>query len=228
MSAADTPLLYSMRVRYDSDSFRPIQEYDGGRISIGVENTGRRVNPFRGHSEAEMGITLSRRVPLDLSLELGAVEADLELGGLRLRTLNLVTGASDGTLRVSSPNPESMSSVRIRVGASSFEGFQLGNLNAAEFDLNAGVGSVRLDFSGLSRNETTVRVGMGVGSLEIRVPTAVGVRLVRRSFLVSVSAPGLQGQGDELYSSNWEEAPVKIILELNAAVGSLSVIRTDP
>jgi hypothetical protein len=228
LTGADSPLLYTLRARYDADAFRPVQSWVEGRLVLGVEGTGRRVNPFRGHTEAELAVTLSRRVPLDLTLELGAVEADIELGGLRLRTLDLATGASDGTLRVSEPNPEPMSSARIRVGASSFRGIGLGHLNAAEFDVNAGVGSVRLDFSGLRREETTVRVGMGVGSLEIQVPSDVGVRLIRRSFLVSLSAPGLQRSGDELYSSNWQEAPVRLVLELNAALGSISVTRIEP
>ena len=56
----------------------------------------------------QLDLTLSGQVPMDLELEFGAVQANLDLGGLRLRSLDLSTGASEAELRVSAPNPEPM------------------------------------------------------------------------------------------------------------------------
>jgi hypothetical protein len=175
-----------------------------------------------------MELTLTNRIPLDLTLDLGAVRADLDLGGLRLTSLAIHTGASDGDLRVSSPNSEEMESVELQVGAASFRARDLGNLNAAEISLEGGVGDFRLDLNGLRRAETRVDVKMGLGSLEIRIPREAGVRLERDSFLTSLNAPGLDRQDGAYLSSNWDQAAIRVDISVNAALGSISIVRFDP
>ena len=59
-----------------------------------------------------------------------------------------------------------------------------------EVTLEAGIGDVRLDFSGLQREETRIRAEIGLGNLEIRIPSEAEIRLTRESFLTSLEAPG--------------------------------------
>ncbi len=224
----DSRTLYSLRLTYDPDRVRPLHEYADGRATLGIDRRGTGgIGPFLrgGFPDAEMDLTLSTRIPMDLALELGAVEAELDLGGLRLRTLRLETGASTGELRVSAPNPEAMETVQIRVGAASFHARELGNLNAAQVEVEAGVGDIELDFAGLRRTETEVRVHLGVGSLEIRVPEEAGLRLTRDSFLTSFEAPGLEARDGALYSTNWEAAERRIRLDVDASFGTVTVVR---
>ena len=180
----------------------------------------------RGSSAGALDLELSDQVPMDLQLEFGAVRADLDLGGLRLRDLELTTGASEAELRVSDPNPEPMESVRVAVGAASLRATQLGNLNMEELILEAGVGDVLLDFHGLRRAETRVHAEMGLGKLEIRIPSEAGIRLVRESFLTTLDAPELVQRGDALVSSNWESSALKVTIEVEAAFGKVSVLRS--
>jgi hypothetical protein len=220
--------LYSVRLRFDASQQRPLHDRTEGRILLGVEGTGNRGLFRRGSQDGEMELALSTRIPLELSLDLGAVRSQIDLGGMRLTRLTLQTGASDGELRVSAPNPEEMDRVTIRAGAASFRAFDLGRLNAREIDLEAGVGHFRMELTELRRPETRVQVKMGMGSLEIRVPPEVGVRLERKSFLTSLTAPGLARRGDAYYSANWETAEIRVILAVDAALGSVTIRSTEP
>jgi hypothetical protein len=228
LSAGSGNQLYAMRLRYDADSHEPIHTFENGRLEIGVEGSGRSSLFRSGATDGEMELTLSNRVPIDLSLELGAVRADIDLGGLRLTDLLVNTGASDGQIRVSSPNPEEMERVELNAGAASFRASGLGYLNAARISLDAGVGDFHVDLAGLRRPETRLEVDMGLGNLEIRVPREAGIRLTRDSFLTSLDAPGLEERGDARVSSNWDDAAIRVEISVEAAFGSISVLRFDP
>jgi hypothetical protein len=228
LSGMDSNQLYAMRLRYNAESHEPVHQFGSGRVVLGIEGTGRASFLRSGSNDGEMALTLSDRIPIALSLDLGAVRATLDLGGLRLTRLDLNAGASEGELRVSSPNPMQLDRATLRTGAASFRAREMGNLNAAEISLEAGVGDFLLDLTGLRRPETTVDVKMGLGSLEVRVPRQVGIRLSRRSFLASLNAPGLERRGDDLYSSNWDQAPIRVLLSVEAALGSITITRFDP
>lgn len=225
LSPLSTDHFYRVRLRYDESSFQPLHEYRPGRLTVGVEGTGRRTSIRRGDRGGELDLALSTRVPMRLHLEFGAVQAEIDLGGLRLRTLDLSTGASDTQIRVSAPNPEPMDYARFQVGAAAFATRDLGRLNAREIEVEAGVGDVRIDLSDLQRDETRVRAKMGLGSLEIRVPRGVGIRMDRSTFLTSVTAPDLTRRGDSYYSSDWETAERRVTLEVEAAFGSVNIVR---
>ena len=227
ISAGDPSRLYEMLLRYDEDSFEPVHEFENSRLTVGVDGSGSQSLFRRGSSEGELDLRLSSQVPMDLELEFGAVQADLDLGGLRLRSLDLSTGASEAELRVSAPNPEVMRFVRFAIGAASLRARELGRLNAEEVTLEAGVGDVRLDFSGLQREETRIRAEIGLGNLEIRIPSEAGIRLTRESFLTSLEAPELERRGEAFFSSNWDSSSMRVMIEVEAAFGRVSILRTE-
>lgn len=228
LSGADARHLYQARLRFDEEGVEPVHEYADGRLLIGVDGTGRR-SPFRrGEGEGELELRLTRNLPMDLTMELGAVRAELDLGGLQLRSMQLTTGASDTEIRVSQRNPIEMERLKLEVGAAAFRARELGNLNARQIHLDVGVGDVRLDMEHLRRAETEVKVSMGLGSVEIRVPRGVGVELSRSTFLASVNAPGMTRSGDVWVSPEWGRAERQLRIQVDAALGSISVIRFDP
>ena len=220
---AEEGLLYRMRVRYDEDTFEPRADFDGRRLRLGVEGIGRSIRIGKRRS-GEMELGLARDVPMELSLEFGAVRADLELGGLSLTGLDLQTGASESTVRISEPNPVAMDRARFRVGAADFTVRRLGNLNAERIEVDAGLGEVTLWFTGEWRHDTRVSVEMGLGSLELRFPEGLGVRLRKDSFLTGLDSEGLVKRGDSYYSLDWDEAGTRITVDLNAAFGSVRVV----
>lgn len=220
---SEAGLLYSMQLRYDEDVFEPHADYDGNRLQLGVESIGRSIRLGKDRSAGEMDLTLTRNVPMDLDLEFGAVRADIDLGGLSLSDLQLSTGASESTVDVSEPNPTEMVNATFEVGAADFTARHLGNLNARHIDVDAGVGSVTLWFTGEWRRDASVSIDMGLGSLELRFPEGLGVRLTKDSFLTSLDSQGLVKRGDSYYSLDWEQAERKITVDLDAAFGSVKV-----
>ncbi|TVR66540.1 MAG: hypothetical protein EA422_01770 [Gemmatimonadales bacterium] len=223
--------LYQLRAHFDEESQRVTHRYRDGHLEIETEMEGstRLRGGLRGVSEqSELHLRLGDRVPTRLFLELGAVQGELELGGIPLRHLEFTTGASDTQLQISRPNPVEMDRAVFTVGAASFQARGLGHLHAREIKVDAGVGDVRLELDGLRRDRTRLDLSLGLGNLEIAVPEEVGIRLVRNGFLVSMDAPGLVRSGNVWESPRWEEAQRSVEIHLDAALGSVSVERLRP
>ena len=216
-------LLYDMQLHYDAEHFEPVADWDGRRLELGVEGRGRNIRLGNGRDQGELQLGLARGVPMDLTLEFGAVQADLDLGGLQLTGLDLSTGASESTLDVSEPNPTRMQRAVFEVGAADFTARRLGNLHAQTIEVSAGVGSLTLWLNGEWEEDSRVAVKMGLGSLELRVPEGLGLRLNKESFLTSLDADGLEKRGDSYYSADWDEAERRVTVDLNAAFGGVEV-----
>jgi len=221
---AEKGLLYRMQLRYDEDTFEPVSDFDGQRLRLGVEGIGDGIRIGKNRSGGEMEVELARNVEMDLDLEFGAVRADLDLGGLALTDLTLSTGASESVVDVSEPNPVAMRRASFEVGAADFTARHLGNLNARSIEVDAGVGEVSLWFNGQWQQDGAVAVNMGLGSLELRFPEGLGVRLTKKSFLSSLDSEGLVKRGDAYYSLDWDTAQHKVTVDLEAAFGSVRVV----
>jgi hypothetical protein len=217
-------LLYRMELRYDDARFRPVSEYDraAGRLRLGVEsreNRGRK----GGRDDQHATIELTPRVPLELSLAFGAGEADVELGGLALADVHLQTGASRTNVSFASPNRVQARRVKVEAGAAEVRVSGLGNTRSPRFEFSGGMGETTLEFGGTWTRSATARIDMGVGSVRLRLPRALGVRIVRDSFLSSFDAGGMVKRGNAWYSRNYEQARHKLDVSIHAAVGSIEV-----
>lgn len=227
VTPADRPLLYEFQMRYDESRTTPVTEYDRerGTLRLGMRSRdrerGMRVNRVREESRADLH--LSREVPMDLGLEFGAGEADIDLGGLSLRSLRVATGASDTHIRFRAPNRIPAEEVRLEAGAASFEVTGLGNTRAQRFAFKGGVGETVLDFGGAWDRNATAEVSMGIGSLTLRFPRDLGVRIVKDSFLTSFDGSGMVKRSGAYYSRNWESARNRLTVEVEAAFGSIDV-----
>ncbi len=220
---AESGVLYHMQIEYDEDVFRPIAEYQDGSLQIGTESLGRHFWFGRDRGAGEMELALSRDVAMDLNMDFGAVRADIDLGGIRLTRLEINTGASQTLIDISEPNRETMSRASMDVGAAEFTVLNLGNLNAEVIEIDAGIGEIDLDFSGDWRQDTRVSIDMGIGSLVLRFPRGLGVRLVKNTFLTSLDSEGLVKRGDAYYSLDYDDAEYQITVDVDAAFGSIRV-----
>ena len=99
----------------------------------------------------------------------------------------------------------------------------LGNLNTQEIEINAGIGDIELDFAGDWQKNARVSVNMGLGSLVLRFPRGLGVRLEKDTFLTSLDSEGLVKRGDTYYSLDYDESEYQITVDIDAAFGSIRV-----
>ena len=226
--AASAPLLYQMSLRYDETRTEPVHRLapDGRSLDLGVRSRGDERGS--GAQPGEMRLALSRRVPLDLALELGAVDADLDLGGLSLENLAIRSGASEARLRFQEPNRVPMRRLEIDVGAAGLRATGLANANAAHLSVGAGVGSVELDFDGQWAQDLAATVDITLGRVTVHVPADVGVRLDVDRVLAALDTEGLERRGDAYYSDNWETARHHLHLDVNTVFGKFELDRTAP
>jgi hypothetical protein len=217
--------LYKATLRYDADAFKPVTQYSNGSLRVGVEGGSIK---DRNMKAGRLDLTLGNRVPLDMDLKFGAVRANVELGGLRIRELHVATGASETDLNVSSVNPERCSNVDFEVGAAEFTAAGLGNLNCEHVKMAGGVGDVTLDFNGAWRIDSTVDIDMGLGSLTLRVPRGLGVAVTKKGVLASFDSQELIKRGNTYYSDNWDKASNRVTFTIDAALGSIRMVWVEP
>jgi hypothetical protein len=217
-------MLYRASIRFDADAFRPKVAYSDGRLRIGMEGGNVRGRNLR---DSRLDVLLTPDVPVDLRIAFGAADANVELGGLRIQRAHVQTGASRTTLNVSSRNLTECEEFEIEVGAASFEANHLGNLNAKQVTVHGGVGEVTLDFTGDWRQDLSGTIAMGLGTLTLRVPRGLGVSVEKGGMLSSFDSQGLIKRGNVYYSENFDSAPHKLKLDIEAALGSIRVEWVD-
>lgn len=224
---AASTVLYGARLRYDAAKAQPVYEFTPATrmLRLGVER--RQGGQGKDGEAGELRLELTRRAPLDLELRLGAVEADLDLGGLRLDHLKLESGASDATVRFDQPNPERMRSLSLAVGAASLKVARLANANAEQVRVQAGIGAVELDFGGQWSHDVELTLEMALGGATLRVPRDVGIQVDATRRLASFDLPGLVRRGDQWVSPNFESAKYKLRVRGRMSAGALTLEQGD-
>jgi Cell wall-active antibiotics response 4TMS YvqF len=219
--------LYRMDVSYDNQRFLPISDYDASRgaVALGLEaagNGGLRV-VSRDQLRQTASVTFSPRVDLDLDLKLGATDADLELGGLRVSAWRLQAGASQAVVRFSQPNGTRCRAGILSAGAAELTVIGLGNSRCDRLEFEGGVGKVTLDFGGAWTSSSQVGVRMAVGELILRLPRQAGVRITMDKFLASFDPAGLVRRGTSYESAGYADAERRLEIAVTTAVGDVRV-----
>jgi hypothetical protein len=221
------PVLFSMQLKYDEERTRPLHSYDveSHTATLGVEGQPVRWARRDDSNVGEMRLGLSRNVPLDLHLELGATHARVDAGGLTLNNLRVETGAADAALDFSAPNRTTMRHLDIQLGAAGFVITNLGNANVQSIKVDGGVGSVDLDFGGDIRNDISVDANVALGKLALHLPRDVGIRVEVQKLLASFDHPGLYKRGNAFYSDNWDSAKVRMRVRAQTVFGAIEIDR---
>jgi hypothetical protein len=219
---APATLLYRLQLRFDERSVRPVTEYDraAGTLRLGVEGRG---SNRRSHRGGNATIELARGVPMELRLEFGAGRAELDLGGMSVRSLDVATGASETELTWSAPNRAAAREIRLASGASRMRVRGLGNARAERIRYEGGVGEAVLEFDGEWTGDADVSVDMGMGSVTLRFPRTLGVRIENRSALTRFSPEGMRRSGDAWESAGWAGARHRVTVRVGAALGAVGV-----
>jgi hypothetical protein len=219
--------LYRMDLFYDQDRYIPVSDFDAasGSVVLGLKPSGE--GGVRVVSRKQLNqvaaVALSPRVDLTLDLTLGAVDADVELGGLRVTRLNVKTGASRAVVRFSQPNASRCERASISAGAAEVSVLGLGNSRCDEIEFEGGMGKVILDFGGRGTSSSRVDVKMAVGELTLRLPRRAGVRIAMDKFLSSFDPAGLIRRGNEFVSPNYDRSQRRLNVDLTTAVGGVNV-----
>ena len=222
--------LYRATVRYDADRAEPVATFDTASrvLALGVHLRGMHMtNGENEHDAGSMQAELSGAIPVDLSLELGAVEADLQLGGLRLTDLSLRSGAADVTARFDKPNPQPLRTMTLQVGAAEVKLLDAANSGVSRIVAEVGAGSLSIDFGGVLTHDVDITATLALGGLDLNVAPNDGVYVDERTLLGSFKKDGFTKRADGWYSDNYDAATRHVRVHLHAFMGGLTLTRVQ-
>lgn len=172
----------------------------------------------------EWDIRFSPLVPMEMDLEMGGSRGDLDFTGLPLRRLRLEAGASDLVIHFDVPNPAQMESLKVRAGAANLRMEGIGNAGPQEMRVEGGVGNMILDFSGNWPESAQVTVVAGAGSLTLRVPRHIGVRVELEGGLSNLQVdPQLALSEGAYINSAYSQTDRHLLITLRVGMGSVAV-----
>lgn len=156
-----------------------------------------------------------------LTIDGGAYEADLELGGLSLTSLTVSDGAANVELSFSELNQSEMSIFRYETGASNVKLTGLSNANFSTFDFSSGAGDYTLDFSGDLQRDASVTIDTGLSNIILVIPQDVNALIKVDSGASNINAvPGWEQNGDT-YTQEGDGPTLTFVISIGA--GNLTI-----
>lgn len=227
-------LLYQMQLHYDEQSADAVHEFSATdhRLTLGMSQANMGWRALRAMKDKEDGgsmtVGLNPAVPINLDIELGGAQADVELGGMRVKTLKLQMGLVGSKVNFSEPNQIVMDELTLDVGIGGVEIANLGNANVAQINVNGGMDGISLDFGDDVMHDVKINADVAFGGLKIQVPASVGVSIQADTKLSSFKPEGFTKMNGAWFTPNWNEATRHVTIVANSAFGGLQVNHTNP
>jgi len=203
---------------YNVDDLKPKIQKSGDSIEIRQGDFKRL--PLFEDMKNEWDFKLSDS-PLDLTVQAGAYEGSLELGGLALKSLTVQDGASHVDLSFSDPNQTEMSVLRYETGASDVKLTGLANANFSTLTFSGGAGNYTLDFSGELQRDAVVTVESGLGNLSLIIPEDVDTEVTLESTAVNINHSSGWAQNGQTYTQHGSGSTLTIVVKM--AAGNLVI-----
>lgn len=205
-------------VLYNVKELKPEVVENGSNIEIKQGNLGV-IPPFNGMKnrwDLRLGST-----PMELEIDAGAYDGNLELGGLALKSLTVKDGAAHVDVSFSEPNLVEMSNLAYSTGASEVTLTGLANANFSTFEFDSGAGSYTLDFSGELQHDASVKVESGLSELIIIVPEGVNATVRIDGGLTDINTGNGWSQSGSTYSH--QGSGPSLTITVNMGAGSVTL-----
>jgi len=185
--AADQDALLEASFEYNRDRDRPVVDYHrfGDKGALQIRRARRHGVPF-GHIHNRWDLNLSKAIPIDLDINLGAGESDLDLRGLQLRGIDVDMGVGEMNLDLQGPHRESFD-VKIDGGVGSAK-IYLPSEVGVRVTVDGGIGSVNArgmtkhggayTNEAYGRSDITIEVAIdaGIGSVDLVIGSPGRIR----------------------------------------------------
>jgi hypothetical protein len=203
---------------YNVEDLKPSIQKDGSSIEIsqGDFKSLPLLNDMKNEWDLKLGGT-----PLDLTIQAGAYDGTLELGGLALRSLTVRDGASHVDLSFDQPNQTEMSILRYETGASDVKLTGLANANLSTLTFSGGAGNYTLDFRGELQRDAVVTVGSGLGNMTLVIPEELDAVVTVEGAAVNISHGASWTQNGQKYTQSGSGPALTILVKM--AAGNLVI-----
>jgi len=219
--------LFSGHFRYNVERWAPKMTYEDGVLTVEQGGTKEDWGIPTGNTHNEWKLEFSPEIPLEMDLKVGAGSGELDFTGLQLAALDVKLGAGDFEMRFDEPNETKMSHLTLDAGASKLDVIGIGHAGPERMKVQGGVGDITLDFTGDWPNSADVEVTTGMGSVTLRLPDDVGVRVETEGGLTNVDVAGLQRKGDAYVNSAFGEAATELRIQVTTGIGNLRLIEVS-
>ena len=184
---------------YNVDQWKPevIYEVDGGRGELLVRMPKTELSGFGEGFKYEWDLRFNDDVPMELFVELGAGESDLNLASMHLERLKVMNGAGE---------------TRVNVG---------GNPVLKKLNIYTGAGEVELDLVGDWDHDLDASIKGGVGEITVRLPSNVGVRVDASKGIGSIKADGFMKDGGDYVNDAYGKSGVTLSIDITAGIGEI-------
>ncbi len=221
--------IYSYDLEYDKASFKPEVRYNEafegteGRLYFSLQSTHHvGIHPQRYNNKLQLSFNNS--IPLRLKVTAGVGEARLSLSDLKISRIDFESGVGEAKISSYEPNAVPCEYIKIKNGVGRLEATGLGNLNFRQLEFEGGVGGASLDFTGEWKQSANIRLKLGVGGVNVRLPREVGVRVdAEQNFLSGLHLEGFTKQNSSYYSENYGRAAIRISIDVATGIGGLRI-----
>lgn len=233
VGASDAPYLYRSIARFGDSYSAPSSVWNAAQhtltLTAGQRTTAQAVRRNDGADDEngqDWRVQLTRRAPLELTIDATAADATLDLTGLPLRRFALNTGAAAATVRFDAPNPESMSVFDANVGAGGVKLIGLGNAGASEARIAGDLGEISLDLGGRWVRDMQILVTSAIGGVRITAPPTIGIELQSTGLLARVSVDGAITRDVGVWrSAGFRDAAVKVRIVVKSLLGKIELVQ---
>lgn len=158
---------------------------EGGVVRVSHEPQWGQIFGLLGNAP-RFDLALGKAKPYMLTVESGASDNIIDLGGLPITRFQLRQGAGKVRLDFSEPNPQEMSLLTINGGAGSVEIARIANAHFVEVNIEGGAASYKLDFGGTLQRNGHVRISTAMSSVELTIPGSTAVKVTSETPLGSL------------------------------------------
>jgi hypothetical protein len=228
VEAGASDQLLAGHFRYNVKRWAPEVTYEGSVLTVkqgGMEQEDWGIPT--GNVRNEWKLEFSPEIPLEMDVEVGAGDGELDFSGLQLAELELDLGAGDFEVRFDEPNEAQMGLLTLDTGASKLEVVGIGHAGPERVRIQGGVGDITLDFTGAWPRSSDVQITAGVGAVTLRLPDDVGVRVETEGGLTNVNASGLRRTGDAYVNDAFGQVATELRIQLTTGVGSIRLIEVS-
>jgi hypothetical protein len=206
-------------IKYNVADWKPVVSHQGSTVSI-TQGTNYN-NQLPPQNVVNDWLLKLGKTPTNLTINAGAYDSTLALGGIPLTDLTINDGASNTSISFTAPNPARMQHLVYKTGASTVNITGLGNANVSDMSFEGGAGSYILDFSGKLQQVSNVHISSGVSNFKVIVPSTTACKVILTGAMNSVNTQGAWTVNAETYSLPGQGPLLTITVELG--VGSLEL-----
>ena len=224
IEAGDPDSLFAGRFRYNVEQWKPSVTYEEGELTIEQGGTKREWGVPTGNTRNEWELEFSPQIPIEMRIDVGAGAGNLNLSGLELSELDLRMGAGDFEVRFDESNPVEMRELTMETGAAKLDIRGIGYASPEKATVNGGMGEITLDLTGAWSNSSEVDITTGVGSITLRLPDDIGVRVETDGGLTNVEAGECRRTDGAYVNDVFGETEVELRIHVTTGVGNLRLV----